>query len=214
MTAKSEPSYVVRCPSCRAEYEALDTAFCACLVAEPTLLCNACHACACKAPYPWKKAFWEKAPEILWDRKMEMLRRRRPAKEQPDPEEVKRPLVLLVENNHAVQRAAARVVSAQGFGLVLAEDGDDGLEVAKRYRPEIIVAEAFLKKLDGREMCRRLRQEGAPFAKTRMIIVTGLYKSTAHRQEALREFRVDEYLTKPLKPEELETALRSYAPKK
>jgi CheY-like chemotaxis protein len=196
-SAAPASSYRVKCASCRQEFEALDTAICACLVAEPTVVCNNCHACSCKAPYPWKKAFWADAPESLWDRKMEVLRRRRPAKERPEPSAVGRPLVLLVENNHAVQRAAGRVIGAHGFSMILAENGDDGFELAKTYRPEVIVAEAFVPKLDGREMCRRLRTEG--LSTTKMIIVTGLYRSTAHRQEALREFRVDEYLTKPLR---------------
>ena len=207
--SRDAASYRVKCASCRKEFEALDTAFCACLVAEPTVVCNECHTCACKAPYPWKKAFWAGAPEALWDRKMEVLRRKRPAKELPEPADVARPLVLLVENSHAVQRAAARVIGSHGFGMVLAEDGEEGFELAKRYRPEVIVAEAFVPRLDGREMCRRLRQEG--LSKTRMVIVTGLYRSTAHRQEALREFRVDEYLTKPLRPEELDAVLKKIA---
>lgn len=208
--AAATPSYVVTCWSCKTPFEALDTAWCACLVSEPSLVCNNCLKCFCQAPHPWKKGFWAAAPEALWDRKVDQLRRGFVPRPNPEPSEVVRPLVLVVERHRHVQRMTARVLAELGFGMILAGDAEAALELVRTYRPQVVLTEAFLPKLDGREMCRRIKDDPAS-AGTKTVVMTALYTATAHRHEAIRDFRVDDYLSKPVSFEKLSAVLSKLA---
>jgi two-component system, sensor histidine kinase ChiS len=89
-----------------------------------------------------------------------------------------------------------------GYSVVLAENGKQGFERATELMPDIILTDALMPGMDGREMCRRLKSN-PDTAGIRIIVTTGLYLKSKYRTEAINEFQVDEYLTKPLDPARL-----------
>ena len=113
------------------------------------------------------------------------------------PAEVRRPLVMLVEDDEEIQAVMQRVCANLSYGSVSASNGQDGLDLARQYRPNLILADAFLPKIDGREMCRLLKQDAA-FAATKMVVMTGLYTDMRHKAEAIERFGIDDYLAKPV----------------
>ena len=212
MDTESEPqggTYVVPCFNCQAPFDALASPWCGCLTSKRTLVCPACRRCFCKADAAYKQGFWEKAPQTMWDRAIADRRSVFEPPPNPPPASARRPLVLVVDDEPDVQRAALLALEEIGYGAVLASDGLEGLQLAGRYRPDLILADAFMPKMDGREMCRRLKSSPAT-AKMKIVIMTALYTAARYRSEAFREFHADDYLSKPLELEELRAILRRH----
>jgi len=103
--------------------------------------------------------------------------------------------VLLVEDNEMNRDMLSRRLIRQGYEVVVAVDGEQGVETALRERPAIVLMDMSLPVLDGWEATRRLKADEA----TRAIPVIAL---TAHamagdRQQAL-DAGCDDYDTKPI----------------
>ena len=201
-------SHLVTCHTCRAEFDAREAGWCSCLHKERTLVCPHCLNCFCQAPFAYKKKFWAEAPQSLWDRKLKEHGQAR-LFENPPPEEVRRPLVLLVDDEPEIREVAIRVIELLGYGLVVARDGEEGLEAAARYQPELVLTDAMMPKLDGREMGLRIKQDPRT-AGTKVVVMTSLYKDPRYKHEAFKTFQADEYLTKPLSASGLRAVLEKH----
>ena len=205
----TDETHNVTCVNCHAAYDALQAAWCSCLVAERTLVCPSCLSCFCKAPASFKKTFWSGAPRALWDRKFAEHHTQFARAPNPPPEEIKRPLVLLVDDEPDIQRVASRVVESLGYGMLLGRDGEEGLSLARLYHPELVLSDALMPRMDGREMCRQIKADET-LAGVRVIVMTSLYTSLRHQSEAFKSFKVDDYLAKPIEVEQLRALLQKY----
>lgn len=201
--------YAVRCYTCSEIFDAMEAIWCNCLAAERTLVCPVCMQCFCRAPVDYSDEFWTNAPQELWDRRMEEHRHQFSPRPNPEPSEVKRPLVLVVDDEPEIQRVAVRVIEELGYGTILAEDGQKGLRYATLYAPDLIITAALLPKVDGREMCRRIKSNPIT-ASIKVIISTALYTQSRHRAQAFRDFHVDEYVNRPLSLNQFQTLLQKY----
>lgn len=193
----ADVEYTVTCFRCHESTNMALAKWCDCLTIEQTLICSACNNCFCKAPQSFKEAFWSDAPQLLWDRKVKEHHQNLPWKANPELWQVKRPMVLVVESDSGLQRSATRMISDLGYGAVVARDGQEGLTLAHRYIPELVLTGTLLPKLDGREMCRRIKEDPAT-SQIKVAVITSLYGKTKFRTEAFRRFRVDQYVVLPL----------------
>ncbi len=200
--------YIVECFNCGGIYDAMEAEWCSCLTRERSLVCASCLTCFCKAPPAYKERFWLEAPASLFERKTAEKRHESPAPN-PSPDFVTRPLVLLAEDDEDTLLIVQRVAADLGYGFIAASNGQDGLSLARLYKPDLILSDAFMPKLDGREMCRTLRDEPG-FEQCHMVVMTGLYTDTKYKSEALSRFKVDEYLAKPVAINELVALLQKY----
>ncbi len=212
MDRQAEPqghAYVVPCFACQAPFDALASTWCACLTSKRTLVCPSCGSCFCRGTVAYKQNFWEKAPQILWDRLMADRRAVSGSPANPPPASAARPLVLVVDDEADVQRAAVLALKRLGYGAVLARDGLEGLQLARRYQPDLVLADAFMPKLDGREMCQRLKNDPATSG-LKVVIMSAVYTAARYRSEAFKEFHADDYVSKPLELDRLRTVLRKH----
>lgn len=191
--------YVVDCWSCGHRFDALRAQWCACVATEKTLVCPACKRCFCEAPRPWKQTFWSEAPKALWDLKLRVQLDRAP-RVNPPPNVVGRPRLLVVDDEPVIREAAARVAEREGYHVIVAEDGPSGILAAHEYRPDVVVTDALMPRMDGREMCRRLKDDPRT-GHARVVVMTSLYKGQRYRSEALDQYGADAYLSKPLDAE-------------
>lgn len=189
-------AYNVNCLSCKTTFDALRAPWCDCLVKERSFVCPHCGKCFCKAPFAERRKFWADAPQEVWDRK---LAEKSAVSEwtNPHPDEVRRPLVLLVDDEPDIRTVAQRVIVEAGFGLVMAKDGREGLDLAALYRPEVVLTDVMMPKIDGREMAVKIKTDPAT-SKARVIMMTSLYTDPRYKYEALRDFKADDYVSKPL----------------
>ena len=202
-------TYTVSCHNCRALFDALDTPWCNCLDARRSLICPSCLTCFCRAPAAYKQGFWERAPQALWDRAAEERPRDYAPPENPDPAEVRHPLVLVVDDEKEIQRLALLAIADLGYGGIVAGDGEEGLSLARLYKPELVLTDAFMPKLDGREMCRRIKDDPETGG-TRVVVMTSLYTASRYKYEAFKDFKADDYLSKPLDFKQLQKMVEKY----
>jgi CheY-like chemotaxis protein len=206
---KPVEQYEVRCAACQMTFEATSAAWCTCVAADHTLVCPGCKSCFCKASTAYRERFWGDAPPSLFERRMIGSNRNFPMGSNPQPAEVKRPLVLLVEDDENIHLIVKTVVTSLGYGFIAGGNGEEGLRLARQYDPDLILSDALMPKLDGREMCRILKQDAAT-ARAKAIIMTGLYTERKYRTEALSRFNVDDYVAKPLAVSDLIQLLKKY----
>jgi CheY-like chemotaxis protein len=205
----STPSYDVACHSCGNRYDAAQAKWCSCLWQERSFECPHCLKCFCRAPITYRQRFWREAPQPIWDRKLQEAQADFAPPPRPDPSEVDRPLVLVVDDEKDIQRIATRVLSGLGYGVLVARDGPEGLELAKRYAPDLILADALMPKMDGREMCRRVKEDPET-ARIKVVVMTSVYNHPKYRTEGVRAFKADDYLNKPLDLAQLTALLQKH----
>ena len=106
--------------------------------------------------------------------------------------------VLVVEDDDRIVEFLRPGLSAEGFQVEVVQDGEAGLDAGRDGAFDVIVLDLMLPKLDGREVCRRLR---ADRVKTPILMLTAL-DTTEDIVRGLR-FGADDYLTKPFAFDEL-----------
>ena len=108
--------------------------------------------------------------------------------------------VLLVEDNEMNRDMLSRRLIRRGFQVVFAVDGQQGVDLARSERPDIILMDMSLPAIDGWEATRRVKADNA----TRSVPVIGL---TAHAMAGDREKAIeagcDDYETKPVELDRL-----------
>lgn len=211
MESQTDPKvkYQVRCYSCQNPFDALEANWCSCLSSTRTLACPSCFACFCEAPKSYKDTFWSQAPEPMWKRKMEERGLVPQQMTRPNPDTLRRPLVLIAEDEPAIQRVAVAAVASLGYSVLLAHNGAEALEMARLYRPELLLSDALMPKMDGREVCRQLKADDKTSA-IKVVVMTSAFTANKYKSEAVREFQVDEYLPKPLSFKTLRALLQRF----
>ena len=116
------------------------------------------------------------------------------------------PCILIVDDNPTNVKVLQTRLVAEGYEVVTAADGEEGLAVARRDKPDLILLDVMMPKLDGFEVCRRLRAD-ASFPFTPIIMVTAMADSKDI--VAGLEAGGDEYLTKPVDHASLAARVRS-----
>ncbi len=107
-------------------------------------------------------------------------------------------LILLVDDEPSIVQLARMYLERENFRVEAAGDGEAALEAVKRLNPHLVVLDVMLPKLDGFEVCRRLRAENNPVA----IIMLTARDEDIDKILGL-ELGADDYLTKPFNPREL-----------
>jgi adenylate cyclase len=106
-----------------------------------------------------------------------------------------RPLILVADDNSTNRDIFSTRLATQGYDVVAAADGEEALTLARERRPDLILLDVIMPKLDGVSVCRELKQDPAlPF--TPVIMVTAL--DASKDVVAGLDAGADEYLTKPI----------------
>jgi len=105
------------------------------------------------------------------------------------------PRILIVDDIDANRDILKTRLSVHGYALHEAADGEEALAVVREWRPDLLLLDVMMPKMDGIEVCKRLRGDASlPF--TAIILVTA--KSDSKDVVVGLEAGADEYLTKPL----------------
>ena len=116
------------------------------------------------------------------------------------------PLILIVDDNETNRDILHARLASQGYATLQAGDGEVALEMVQRHRPDLMLLDVMMPRLDGIETCRRLRSDrDLPFLP--IILVTSR-SDTKDVVEGL-EAGADEYLTKPFDHQALVARVRS-----
>lgn len=202
-------TYPVPCFHCHFTFDAVQAVWCGCISLERTLVCPVCGKCFCTATPGYRTFFWSNAPDRLREKRTKLRTAEVAARPPMDPKAVKHPLVLVVDDDADVRRVAVRSVESLGYHAIAARDGWEGLQSARKYRPELVLSDALMPEMDGRKMCKLLKSDPAT-AEIKVVVLSGLYTRPQHRSEAFKEFQVDDYLAKPIDYRQLKEVLRKF----
>jgi two-component system response regulator YesN len=114
--------------------------------------------------------------------------------------------VVIVEDEALVRRGIVLAVDWTAVDCIVvgeAADGTEGLEVIRRYQPDLVITDVNMPKMDGIEMLRQLRAEGN---RAQVVLLTA-YSDFNYAQAALKLGAAD-YLLKPFQDGELEAVVR------
>jgi DNA-binding response OmpR family regulator len=105
--------------------------------------------------------------------------------------------VLVVDDEAMVAEVVGRYLRREGYEVVSAADGAAALEAAQTHRPDLVVLDLMLPKIDGLEVCRRLR------ARSQVPVIMLTAKGEEMDRIIGLELGADDYLPKPFSPREL-----------
>jgi CheY-like chemotaxis protein len=111
-------------------------------------------------------------------------------------------LILVVERNPAVQKLESFLLHDAGFRVEFASDGQEALDRARTDRPNILVTEILVPRVDGLTLCRRLRADATTLP-IRIVVFSHL-----DAEDRALEAGADVFLRKPLDPAKLIESVR------
>lgn len=98
--------------------------------------------------------------------------------------------MLVVDDDAVLRRVVRAVLEADGFRVIEASDGEQGLKLTAEYRPSVVILDVMMPGLDGVEVCRRMDHTS-----TKVLMLTALGDVTT--EVASLEAGARGYLTKP-----------------
>src|SRR5829696_8180330 len=102
--------------------------------------------------------------------------------------------VLIVDDDPAIRRVVSALLDLDEYGLLEAADGQAALEVVKVERPDLVILDLTMPRLDGLRACQALRSD-PELAGTRVLVLTG--RDQPDDRAAARDAGADAYLVKP-----------------
>jgi CheY-like chemotaxis protein len=201
-------AYEVACFTCGDMFDAAKAEWCA--DADSTLLCEHCGNCFCKAP-EYRQRFWADAPAVLFERKMIVAMRDTAPATNPPRSAIRRPLIALLENDEAIQHLVKTIASTLGYGFIASSNAHDAQSLVHEYAPDLVLADAWTPNIDGREVCRQLKEDPV-MVHGKTVVMTGRYSDRSYRHEAQSQFKVDDCVPKPLAAGDLLEMVKKHLP--
>ena len=113
-----------------------------------------------------------------------------------------RAIILVVERDPHIRDLEAYFLNEAGFAVEFAADGATALEHAQKIRPDIIITEVLVPKLDGLSLCRRVKAD--PNLRNTVVLIFSILAV----QSRAREAGADSFLMKPLAEQRLVDTVR------
>jgi len=117
--------------------------------------------------------------------------------------------VLLIDDESDVRNVLGELLRHYGWQVFHAEDGDEGVRLAKTHLPDVVLCDLLMPRGNGLQVCRALRQIEA-LRRTKIAIISGR-DFDSDRHQAL-EAGADDYLVKPVDPARLKSLMSAWAP--
>ena len=111
--------------------------------------------------------------------------------------------ILLIEDEDGIIHLINLYLKNEGFTVVIAKDGADGLALHAREKPDLVILDIMLPAIDGFEVCKRIRA----WSKTPILMLTA--RSSEEDRITGLDLGADDYLVKPFSPRELVSRVRA-----
>jgi CheY-like chemotaxis protein len=117
------------------------------------------------------------------------------------------PVVLSVDDHPATLYARDRILRDKGFVVANATSGKAALDLAERLRPDVILLDIRLPDIDGREVCRRLKEDPT-LKEIPVVLISAAVMGHAQQLEGMLWAGADGFIAEPADPDALESTLR------
>ena len=104
--------------------------------------------------------------------------------------------ILIVDDDKAFLWILRQSLESAGFSVSFAEDGENGLEMAEKEKPDLILLDILMPKMDGIEVAKGLKEKGI---KLKIIFLTNL-KDIEHMSQAVEITKETDYIVKTETP--------------
>ncbi len=111
--------------------------------------------------------------------------------------------ILIIEDEDGIVHLINLYLKNEGFTVVIARDGADGLALHAREHPDLVILDIMLPAIDGFEVCKRIRI----WSKTPILMLTA--RSSEDDRITGLDLGADDYLVKPFSPRELVSRVRA-----
>ncbi|HJW74376.1 MAG TPA: response regulator [Thermoleophilia bacterium] len=117
------------------------------------------------------------------------------------------PIILVAEDNPDIQSLVMHALEADGYGVCLASDGQQALDLYRSLTPDLLILDIMMPSLTGFEVLRRLADGGELCKDIPVLVLTS--RSAEDDIVAGFDLGVDDYLTKPFMIRELRARVRA-----
>ena len=117
-----------------------------------------------------------------------------------------KPRILLVDDEPSIVKMVGKRLEVEGFDVIAAVDGQEGLTKAQRDAPQLIILDLMLPKLNGYEVCTMLKQD-TRYQQIPIILFTA--KASEKDEKLGMECGANAYIRKPFRAQDLMEKIRS-----
>ena len=112
--------------------------------------------------------------------------------------------ILVVDDDPDILEALTTILESQGYQVVVARDGVEGLASLRAERPDLMILDLLMPKMDGFAVCKELKDpRWAKYADIPILVLTSVREEASRRRYELdtgMEMDVDDYVEKPISP--------------
>ena len=113
--------------------------------------------------------------------------------------------ILVVDDDPDILDAVTMILESQGYKVVTARDGIEGLAMLKAEQPDLMILDLMMPKMDGFAVCKELQDpRWSKHKDIPILILTSVREDASRRRYELEtglELNVDDYLEKPMAPD-------------
>lgn len=117
------------------------------------------------------------------------------------------PKILVVDDDPDILEAISLILESQGYQVVTARDGVEGLANLKAEKPDLMILDLLMPKMDGFAVCKELQDpRWTKYKEIPILILTSVREEASRRRYELEtglELDVDDYVEKPVSPDTL-----------
>lgn len=118
----------------------------------------------------------------------------------------KKKIILVIEDEEPLRRVLRDILTVEGYSIIETKDGVEGLEVALREHPDLILLDIVMPKMDGLEMLAKLRAD--EWGKTAPVIVLTNLSDNDDVAKAMESEAFDYFVKTDIKIDEVITKIR------
>ena len=115
--------------------------------------------------------------------------------------------ILVVDDDPDILDALSMILESKGYQVVTAQDGIEGLASLKAEKPDVMILDLLMPKMDGFAVCKELQDpRWSKYRGVRILILTSVREEASRRRYELEtglELDVDDYVEKPVSPDVL-----------
>ena len=115
--------------------------------------------------------------------------------------------ILIVDDDPDITDALSMILESKGYEVITAQDGLEGLANLKAEKPDVMILDLLMPKMDGFAVCKELQDpRWSKYRDVRILILTSVREEASRRRYELEtglELNVDDYVEKPVSPDVL-----------
>ena len=116
--------------------------------------------------------------------------------------------ILVVDDDERTRRMMEAMLTPQGYGVILAKDGKEAVDVASSKQPDFILMDMMMPEMDGLAACHQIKAN--PATKGIPVFMLTAISADGNKQMAQQVWGADGYLTKPVDLQELLNTITSF----